>query len=98
MVMFMGPYSCSLFLSKNTNIQIAFCIHNVIYNILKTRTNNTNTYMCGGTHQLQCHICHLCYIGQAGCHPQNISDISPPINPSQHMQFTFSTTDTTMDP
>ena len=44
-MMFVGPYSCSLFLSKNTNIQITFCINNVIYNILKTETNKTNIYI-----------------------------------------------------
>jgi len=54
------------YLFKNTNIQITFCTSNTIHDILKTQTNNTNTYMHSGIYQLQYHTCHLSYLGQTG--------------------------------
>jgi len=52
---------------KSVNTQIPFCTNNTIRDILKTLTNNTNTYMRNDIYQLQCHTCHNYYLGQAGC-------------------------------
>jgi hypothetical protein len=53
-------------LSLNINIQITFHTNNTLHDILKTRTNNTNTHMRSGIYQLECQTCHLSYIGQTG--------------------------------
>jgi len=49
--------------SKSTYIQTTFRTNNTIQYILKTLTNNTNTYMRSDIYQLQCHTWHHYYIG-----------------------------------
>jgi hypothetical protein len=51
-------------LFQNTNLKIAFCTNNAIYNILYTWPHSTNTHLCSGIYELKCHTWDLSYTGQ----------------------------------
>jgi Mrp family chromosome partitioning ATPase len=53
-------------LFKCNNIHITFRTNNTVNDMLKTRTNNTNTDVRSDIYQLHCHTCHHYYTGQIG--------------------------------